>query len=123
MKVSTLISVSSIPSGERHLCGHWRSPLGQCPSWFPHAAYFGTHDSQAAKDASAGQDKLIELFNCIERFFGRLEIYTGIAPTAAMTDIIIDIMVEILTVLAIATKEVKREPSSELMSRILTILD
>ncbi|KAF8461780.1 hypothetical protein DFH94DRAFT_70453, partial [Russula ochroleuca] len=62
----------------------------------------------AAKDASASQDKFIELFNRIERFFGRLEIYTGITPTTAMTDVIIEIMVEVLTVLAIATKEVKR---------------
>ncbi|KAF8487148.1 hypothetical protein DFH94DRAFT_841529 [Russula ochroleuca] len=62
----------------------------------------------AAKDASASQEKLIELFNRIERFFQRLEIYIGITPTTAMTDIIIEIMVEVLTILAIATKEVKR---------------
>ena len=49
MKVSTLISVSSIPSGERHLCGHWRSPLGQCPSWFPFAAHFDAHDPRRLK--------------------------------------------------------------------------
>jgi hypothetical protein len=40
-----------------------------------------------------------------------------------MTDVIIEIMVEVLTVLAIATKEVKRGRLSELMSRKLTILD
>ncbi|KAH9993984.1 hypothetical protein BJV77DRAFT_996309 [Russula vinacea] len=97
--------------------------LVSVPSWFPHAAYFGTHDSQAAKDASASQDKLIELFDCIERFFGRLEIYTGIAPTAAMTGIIIDIMVEVLTVLAIATKEVKRERSKKYMKRLMGSTD
>ncbi|KAH9981877.1 hypothetical protein BJV77DRAFT_1153968 [Russula vinacea] len=62
----------------------------------------------AAKDASASQDKFIELFNHIERFFLRLQIYTGITPTTAMTDIIIEIMVELLTILAIATKEAKR---------------
>jgi hypothetical protein len=69
---------------------------------------FNTHGEQAAKDASASQDRIIELFNRIEHFFGRLEIYIGITPTAAMTDIIIKIMVEVLTILAIATKEVKR---------------
>ncbi|KAI0264553.1 hypothetical protein BGY98DRAFT_1192114 [Russula aff. rugulosa BPL654] len=62
----------------------------------------------AAKDARASRDKLIDLFNCIERFFQRIEIYTGITPTMAMTNIIVDIMVEVLTILAIATKEVKR---------------
>jgi hypothetical protein len=80
------------------------------------------HGSQAAKDTSASQDKLIELFNRIEHFFGRLEIYTGITPTTAMTHIIIEIMVEVLTILAIATKEVKRGRLSELMSHRLTIL-
>ncbi|KAI0263498.1 hypothetical protein BGY98DRAFT_1192421 [Russula aff. rugulosa BPL654] len=62
----------------------------------------------AAKDARASRDKLIDLFSGIERFFQRLEIYTGITPTTAMTNITVDIMVEILTILAIATKEAKR---------------
>ena len=86
-------------------------------------AHFDTHDSQAAKDASASQDKLIELFDRIKHFFRRLEIYTGITPTTAMTDMVIEIMVEVLTILAIATKEVKRGRLSELMSRRFMILD
>ncbi|KAH9988615.1 hypothetical protein BJV77DRAFT_732211 [Russula vinacea] len=61
----------------------------------------------AAKDASSSKDKLIDLFNRIERFLGRLEVYTSIIPTTAMTDIIVEIMVEVLTILGIATKEVK----------------
>ncbi|KAN0118153.1 hypothetical protein V8E52_005414 [Russula decolorans] len=61
----------------------------------------------AAKDVRASRDKLIDLFSSIERFFQRLAIYTGITPTTAMTDIIVDIMVEVLTILATATKEVK----------------
>lgn len=79
-------------------------------------AYFDTHDPQAVKDASASNDKLIDLFNRIERFFRRLEIYTGIPPTAAMTNMIIDIMVEVLDVIAVITKEAKRGRFSELMS-------
>ena len=81
------------------------------------------HDSQATKDASASQDKLIELFNRIEHFFRRLEIYTGVTPTTAMTDIVVEIMVEVLTILAIVTKELKCGRLSELISRRLTILD
>ena len=76
-----------------------------------------------AKDASSSKDKLIELFNRIERFFGRLEIYTSITSTTAMKDIIIEITVEVLTILGIATKEVKRGGLSELMSQGFTILD
>jgi hypothetical protein len=89
----------------------------------PSCSPFDTNGSYAADDASAGQDKLIELFNCIEHFFRRLEIYTSMTPTTAMTDIIVEIMVEVLTILAIATKELKRGRFSELMSRKFTILD
>ena len=76
-----------------------------------------------AKDTSSSKDKLVELFNRIERFFCRLEIYTSITPTTAMKDIIIEIMVEVLTILGIATKEVKSGGLSELMSQGFTILD
>jgi hypothetical protein len=40
-----------------------------------------------------------------------------------MTDIIVEIMVEVLNILAIATKEVKRGRLSESMSPLFTILD
>jgi hypothetical protein len=40
-----------------------------------------------------------------------------------MTDMIVEIMVEVLTILAIATKEVKRGRFSELMSCIFTLPD
>jgi hypothetical protein len=73
---------------------------------------------------SAGRDKLIDILNRIERFFHRLEIYyTGITPTAAMTDMVVEIMVEVLTILGIATKEVNRGRFSELMSCIFTLPD
>ena len=81
------------------------------------------HDIQAAQDATASQDKLIKIFNRIEHFFRRLEIYTGVTPTMAMTDIVVEIMVEVLTILAIATKELKRGRLSELISCMITILD
>jgi hypothetical protein len=80
--------------------------------------------TQATKDVRASRDKLTDVFNCIERFFQRLEIYTGITPTTAMTDIIVDIMVEVLNILAIATKEVKRRRLSESSALCrFTILD
>jgi hypothetical protein len=51
----------------------------------------------------------------IENFFRRLESYTEVPPTAAMTDVIAKIMIEVLSILAIATKEIKQRRSSELM--------
>jgi hypothetical protein len=64
--------------------------------------------SQAAKDARASQDALIDIFERIEMFFRRLEIYTEVLPTVEMTNIIIQIMAEVLAILGIATKDVKR---------------
>ena len=74
------------------------------------------------KDAGSSRDKIIEIFSRIERFFHRLEMYTGITPTAAMRDIIIEIMVEVLTILVIVTKEVKRGRLSKSMPPGSTIL-
>ena len=75
-----------------------------------------------AKDTSANQDKLVDIFNRIEHFFLRLEIYTSITPTSAMSDIIVEIMVEVLRILTIATKEAKCGRLSKLMSCIFTFL-
>ena len=64
--------------------------------------------SQAAKDSRADQDTLIDIFERIEMFFRRLEIYLEVPSTMAMMDISIQIMVEVLSILGIATKEVKQ---------------
>ena len=47
-------------------------------------------------------------------FFKRLETYTEVAPTAAMTNIITEIMVEVLKIFGIATKELRRGSASEM---------
>ena len=72
------------------------------------------YNSQAAKDVRASQDNLIDIFERIENFFRRLENYAGVPPTPEMMDIIGKIMVEILSILAIATKEIKQGQTSEL---------
>jgi hypothetical protein len=41
-------------------------------------------------------------------FFRRLEVYTEVPLTTEMLDIIIQIMVEVLSILGIATKEIKQ---------------
>jgi hypothetical protein len=66
------------------------------------------HTSQAAKDVQASQDTLINIFERIEMFFRRLEIYTKVPATTEMMDIIVQIMVEVLSILGIATKEIKQ---------------
>ena len=46
-------------------------------------------------------------------FFRRLEMYTEVALTTEMTDVIIEIMAEILSIVGIATKEIKQGRASE----------
>jgi hypothetical protein len=41
-------------------------------------------------------------------FFMRLEKFIAVKPTAAMTDIIVQIMVEVINILGIATKEIEQ---------------
>ncbi|KAF8479510.1 hypothetical protein DFH94DRAFT_831934 [Russula ochroleuca] len=62
----------------------------------------------AAKDVRGGQDTLVNAFEHIKSFFRHLEIYTEVLPTAKMMDTIIRIMVEVLLILGIATKEIKQ---------------
>ena len=60
----------------------------------------------------ASQDTLIEIFERMENFFQRLEIYTEVSPTSEMMDIAVKILVEVLSILAIATKEIKQGRTS-----------
>jgi hypothetical protein len=48
----------------------------------------------------------------MEFFFKRLEKYIDVRPSTAMTDIIVKIMVEVLSILGIVTKEVKQGRTS-----------
>ena len=68
---------------------------------------------QAVRDVDANYDALVDLLETIERFLNRLDIYTTIPPTAAMDEVIIKIMVELLSTLALVTKQIKQKRPSE----------
>ncbi|KAH9055857.1 hypothetical protein EDB83DRAFT_2614803 [Lactarius deliciosus] len=63
---------------------------------------------QAIKGVRASQNALVDLFGRLESFFKRLEAYIKVRPTTAMTDIIVKIMVEVLSIVGIVTKEVRQ---------------
>jgi len=69
-----------------------------------------------AKDVGASEDTLADIFSRIENFFKRLESYKYVPPTPAMTDMIVTIMVEVLSILSIATTEIKQGRRSEHLS-------
>jgi hypothetical protein len=68
---------------------------------------------QAAKDVRKSQDTLVDVFERIEKFLRRLEVYTQVPPTAEMMDTIIQILAEVLTILGIAMKEIRQGRMSE----------
>ena len=68
---------------------------------------------QTAVGAVDSYDALVGLFGAIEHFLKRLDIYTEIPPTLAMDELVAKIMVELLSTLALATKELQQGRSSE----------
>jgi hypothetical protein len=61
----------------------------------------------------ASTDALVDLFSRIEAFFKRIEAYIEVPPTVAMTDLMVKIVVEVIGILAVATREMKQGPASE----------
>jgi len=63
---------------------------------------------QAAIGVSASYDALTDLLECVGSFLNRLRIYAEIPFSSSMSNIIVKIMVEVLSVLSLATKQVKQ---------------
>jgi len=68
---------------------------------------------QAAIGITASYDALVDLFECIGNLLNRLRILTEIPFSHSMTGIITKIMVEVLSVLSLATKQIKQGRLSE----------
>jgi len=70
-----------------------------------------TVNLKAAKEVSDDFDALIELFGHFERYLRRLQVFTRIPP--ALGEILVEIMVELLGVLALTTRQIKKGRLSE----------
>jgi hypothetical protein len=68
---------------------------------------------QAAKDVGASHDALANLLELVEQFVNRLEIYTKVILERAMVELIVKMMVQLLHVLGLVTKEIRRKPLSK----------
>jgi hypothetical protein len=106
--------VTGIPTSGGYLYWNWRPSLSE---YFFRSIYSGARRdaklSQAAKAVSDSLDVLATVFERIENFFRRLETYVGVPATVGMTNIIVKIMVEVLFILSIATKELRQSRASE----------
>ena len=63
---------------------------------------------QAADGVTSSYDALVDLFECVGNFLKRLRIYTDVPMTPSMMDIAVKIMVELLSVFSLATKQIKQ---------------
>src|SRR6266702_910729 len=68
---------------------------------------------QAAKDVIASYDTLSSLFERMKGFLQRLEVYNGTPLTHAMTEVLGNIMAELLFIFALVTKEMEQSRFSE----------
>ncbi|KAI9511653.1 hypothetical protein F5148DRAFT_263352 [Russula earlei] len=77
----------------------------------PTKAIFVTVDIllSAAINVTASYDALSDLFDCVSNFLNRLNIYTEKVPLSPMmSNIVVRIMVEVLSVFALATKQINQ---------------
>ncbi|KAH8987686.1 hypothetical protein EDB86DRAFT_2832196 [Lactarius hatsudake] len=72
----------------------------------------------AAKNTATSLGVLIELFDRIQGFFGRLKTYAEVPPTLAVKDILAKIMAEVLSILAIATRQMKERRSKTFIKKL-----
>ncbi|KAN0128615.1 hypothetical protein V8E53_013534 [Lactarius tabidus] len=70
-------------------------------------------------DVEASNDTLVDLFEHMENFFKRLESYAAVRPTNAMTGIIVKIMVEVLNIFAITTKEMRQGRTKKYLKKLI----
>jgi archaellum component FlaC len=111
-KICTHIYLAGILTRECNLCWYRRSPFGVYLQQLG-VGHRNAYIFQAAKDVRASQDTLMDVFERIESFFRRLEVYTEVPQTTEMMDTIILIMVEVLSILGVATKEIRQGRMSE----------
>ena len=94
------------------LCRYRRPPFSAYRP-FIGVGHSNLYGFQAAKDVRASHETLLDIFGRVEMFFRRLEMYTEVPLTTEMTEVIIEIMAEVLSVVGIATKEIKQGRASE----------
>ncbi|KAF8496765.1 hypothetical protein F5888DRAFT_1702367 [Russula emetica] len=73
----------------------------------------------AAGAVSSSRNLLAGLFERIENVFRRLEIYIEIPRTSEMTDAFVKVMVEVLNILAIATKEINQHRAKTFLKMLV----
>jgi hypothetical protein len=91
---------------------------------FPHAKTISAAFAillRSIKDVGASYDALVDILESIKHFLSRLDIYVKFppaSPTAAMGEIIVKIMVELLSTIALVTKQIKQKRPLKLIKKL-----
>jgi hypothetical protein len=104
-----IIRPADISTSEGHIYWYWSPARGVCHSLlFPLVSESAvlTPNPKAAKKVSDDYDALIELFESFERYLRRLQVFTKIP--LALGKILVEIMVELLGVLALTTRQIQQ---------------
>ncbi|KAH9046070.1 hypothetical protein EDB84DRAFT_740815 [Lactarius hengduanensis] len=72
-----------------------------------------------AKASKAGHNALVDLFERVGSFLKRLKIYSGIPLTTEINEVFGKIIVEVLSILALSTKEMERGRTRRFLHRLL----
>jgi hypothetical protein len=68
---------------------------------------------QVAKSVISSREALVNILESIGQFVGRLKIYTEIPLSSAMVEILVQIMVELISILSLETKKFTQRRLSE----------
>jgi len=71
------------------------------------------HQTAKSVDSDAAYDPLVDMFERVKTYLRRIDIYTKVELTPAMAGTVAKIMAELLSVLALATKQTTQRPSSK----------
>ncbi|KAF8266871.1 hypothetical protein EI94DRAFT_1786727 [Lactarius quietus] len=95
--------------------------LGEAIPFQPAQAIFAGVDVliTAADGVSSSYDALVDLFECIGNFLNRLRIYTDVPMSLSMMNIIGMIIAELLSVFALATKQIKQGRFKKFAKKLL----
>ena len=108
-----MLDSAAVPTCETYICWVCNSSRCMVLVYFRRVCANDMGAHQAVNDVGASYDALVDLLESIEHFMSRLNIYTRVPPTETMIEIIVKIMVELISTLALATKQIKQKRPSE----------
>ena len=77
---------------------------------------------QTASGLSSSHDAILELFECVGNFLSRLSIYAELPMSPPMYEVIMKIMVEVLSMLSLATRQIKQGRFSKRLATYIFLI-